>query len=137
MYTLLKQLRKLFKIMVSETAPLSIALGFGIGLYLGLTPLLSAHTILLVALLMVFRINMSAAFCAMAIFKLIGMPLWPTFHRLGVSLLEDPSPSVRYAAVGALQSYPAALEALEARQEEDPTIQRLLQAAVKRHRARR
>lgn len=91
MYTLLQQLRKLFKVMISETAPISIALGLGIGVYLGLTPLLAAHTALLVVLLMVFRINMSAAFCSMAIFKLLGMPLWPSFHTLGASLLDDPS----------------------------------------------
>jgi uncharacterized protein (TIGR03546 family) len=89
--TLLKQFRKLFKVMMSETAPISIGLGLGIGVYLGLTPLLSGHTILLIALLMVFRINMSAAFCSMAIFKLLGMPLWATFHTLGASLLDNPS----------------------------------------------
>jgi uncharacterized protein (TIGR03546 family) len=90
-HTFLKQLRKLFKVMLSETAPISVALGLGIGVYLGLAPLLSGHTILLIALLMVFRINMSAAFCSMAIFKLLGLPLWGTFHTLGASLLDNPS----------------------------------------------
>jgi uncharacterized protein (TIGR03546 family) len=90
-YVLLKSLRKVFKLVVSETAILSISAGFAVGMVLGLTPLLKVHTVLLLALVMIFRINLSAVFTSMGVFKLVGIPLWPTFHGLGASLLSDPA----------------------------------------------
>ena len=87
---LLKMLRSFYKLLISETAPLSIAAGFAAGVLLGFTPLLSPHNLLLAMVIMLLRVNLSAALFSMALFKLVGIPLWGAFHELGWDLLNRP-----------------------------------------------
>jgi len=91
MYLLLRQLRKLYKVIVSETKPSQIAAGFCFGVLLGLTPLLSLHNLLLVAFLLLLRVNISACFLSMGVFKLLSVPLSGAANALGASLLTAKS----------------------------------------------
>ncbi|RMG06907.1 MAG: TIGR03546 family protein [Planctomycetota bacterium] len=85
---IVKQLRKLVRLMLSETAPASIAVGLAAGTFLGLPPLLAAHTLLVVLLVLVFRTNLSATLCSAGLCKLLSLPLAEALHRLGASLLR-------------------------------------------------
>ena len=91
MLTLLKLLRNLYKVVVSETAPLAIASGFVAGMILGLTPLLSFHNLLLLSVVLMLRVNLSAVLLGLAAFKLLTPLLWTPFHAMGTRLLEGPS----------------------------------------------
>ncbi|MGE0706926.1 MAG: TIGR03546 family protein [Planctomycetota bacterium] len=91
MLFLLKQLRALYKVLISETSPVSIASGFATGVILGLTPFLGLHTFLILCAVLMLRINLSAVFITMAVFKLLSIPLWEPFHGLGAALLSADS----------------------------------------------
>lgn len=88
---LLKTLRSLYKLIISETAPLSIASGFACGMVLGLTPFLAPHNILIVMAVLLLRVNLSATLFGWGIFKLVSILLWGAFHELGLSILTDPA----------------------------------------------
>jgi len=91
MFFVLKSLRKVYKLVISETAISSIALGFTLGVILGLTPLLAWHNLPLLVLVLMFRINLSAVLASMGFFKVAAIPLWGTFNELGASLLGEDS----------------------------------------------
>lgn len=90
MFFVLKTLRKLYKVIVSETHPLSIGAGFAAGAILGLTPFFGLHTFLIVCAILMFRINLASTFVSMGLFKLTTVMLWGTFHAFGQSLLTNP-----------------------------------------------
>lgn len=90
MLLLLKTVRKLYKLIVSEAAPISIALGLALGMVLGLTPLLCWHNLLVAVLILMLRVNISASLIGMGAFKVAGIPLWGAFHALGAQLLSKP-----------------------------------------------
>ena len=92
MLTLLKLLQSLVRTLHSEGTPAQIALGFTLGAALGLTPILSAHNLLVVALLAVLNVSFAAGMLAWAVFVPVGFLLDPLFDRLGQRLLlETPS----------------------------------------------
>lgn len=99
---LLKMLRSLYRLLISETAPLSIASGFAAGVILGFTPLLSPHNFLIAMVILLVRVNLSAALFSMATFKLIGVPLWGAFHELGYDLLTRPGLESTWTAIPGL-----------------------------------
>lgn len=87
---LLRYLRSLYRLIISETAPLSIAAGLAAGCVLGLTPLSAPHNLLIAMAILLLRVNLGAALFSMGVFKLLGALLWGAFHELGLSLLTNP-----------------------------------------------
>jgi len=87
-------LRMTFKLLTalnSETDPAQIALGFCFGLILGFTPFLSMHNLLVLFLLLVLRVNISAALLAWGFFAGVAYVLDPLFIKTGEYLLAMPS----------------------------------------------
>ncbi len=84
-------LAKFFKVLNSDAAPWQIALGFAFALFVGLTPFLSLHNILVLLLVFILRVNLSAFFLASAIFSVVAYALDPVSISVGQSLLSSPS----------------------------------------------
>jgi len=85
----LELLAKLFKILRSEGTPNQIAAGFVMGMIIGLTPVFTAHNILLFILIIILKVNIGAALFAFAVFSGVAYLLDPMFHNLGYFLLVD------------------------------------------------
>ena len=56
--------------------------------FLGLSPLLSPHNILLLFLVMVLRINLTMFLLGLGLFKLLAYLLDPVSHQIGLQLLQ-------------------------------------------------
>ena len=92
MLALLKLLQSLVRTLHSEGTPAQIALGFALGAALGLTPIMSAHNLVIFALLAVLNVSFAAGMLAWALFVPVGFLLDPIFDRIGQRLLiETPS----------------------------------------------
>ena len=83
----LKILSKFIKAIESAASPSQIAWGFALGAILGLTPLWSLHNMIVFVLLIVFNINISAAFMAFILFSFFAWMLDPLFHTVGFAVL--------------------------------------------------
>jgi uncharacterized protein (TIGR03546 family) len=88
---LIKLILKFIKIINSEAEPWQIGAGFAVGLFFGLTPLLSLHNALLVVLLLFIRINVTSALVAWGIFTGVSFLTDGLAHRIGSSLLANES----------------------------------------------
>lgn len=88
---MLKLLFKLLTALNSETDPAQISLGFCFGLILGFTPFLSMHNLLVVFLILVLRVNVSAAMLAWGFFAGVAWVIDPLFIHTGEYLLALPS----------------------------------------------
>lgn len=88
---MLELLAKLIKILNAEIAPWQISAGFIFGMILGLTPLFSFSNLIVLLLLLVLRINLTAALLSLVLFSGIGYLLDPIMESLGASLLAHPS----------------------------------------------
>lgn len=91
MLTLLKLLQSLFKTLHSEGTPGQVAAGIMLGAGIGLSPLLSGHNLLLLALLVLLNVSFGGGLLGLALFTLIAFILDPVFDRLGYVLLEAPA----------------------------------------------
>jgi uncharacterized protein (TIGR03546 family) len=78
---------KLIRVMHSDTDPRQIALGFALGMIMGLTPLTSLHNILVIMAILILRTNISAAIISWAFFSLCAVILDPLFHQIGLAIL--------------------------------------------------
>jgi len=67
---ILKLVRKFFRGLAGAESPAQIALGFGLGLMLGLVPFASGLAIALIAVILVFKVSFPFAFGAMAVAQL-------------------------------------------------------------------
>lgn len=88
MTLLLKQIFGLLKLLNSETGTNQIAAGVAAGFILGMTPSLSLQSILIYILLLLFRIQIGAAFIAAFFFSFIAWALDPVFISTGEKILE-------------------------------------------------
>ncbi len=88
MLSLLKLLQSLFQTLHSEGTPRQVAAGLMLGAGIGLTPLLSAHNLLLFAALVLLNVSFGGGMLGMALFTPLGFLLDPLFHRVGLALLE-------------------------------------------------
>lgn len=88
MTLLLKQLFQLVKLLNSETGTHQIAWGVAFGFVLGMTPSFSLQTIVVFLILLLFRVQMGAAFVAAFFFKFVAYLLDPVFNRVGSAVLE-------------------------------------------------
>ena len=89
MLALLKLLQSLIKTLHSEGTPGQVAAGIALGAGLGLTPLMSAHNLVLIALILVLNVSFGGAMLGWALFAPLGFILDPLFDRLGRLLLLD------------------------------------------------
>lgn len=87
MFTLLA---KCLKILNSETDPGQISLALCFAMAMGLSPLLSVYSLIILFVVLFIRVNLSAFLLGWALFSLIGYALDPLFHSLGLSILNSP-----------------------------------------------
>lgn len=83
----LKILSKFVKVLRSNASPNQIAWGFALGAILGLTPFWSLHNLFLIILIILLKINISAALLGLVLFGFIALLLDPLFHFLGFYVL--------------------------------------------------
>lgn len=84
---MLKAAAKLLAVLGSGTAPGQIALGAVLGMVAGLTPLGSAHNLLVLLLLLVLRANVPAFVVVWGVTTGLAYLLDPAFHAVGLALL--------------------------------------------------
>ena len=82
---------KLLKVLNSETAPWQISAGFCLAMIAGLTPLWSPHNLVVLLLILMLRVNLTAALLGWGLFSAIAWMLDPFFHALGYACLTAPA----------------------------------------------
>jgi len=87
MFTL-KILKKIITLFQSDISPDQIAWGFSLGAILGLVPGVFMKMILFIVI-MIFRVNLSSAFLAAALFGIIGLALDPVLDKIGYVVLVN------------------------------------------------
>jgi uncharacterized protein (TIGR03546 family) len=90
MSLLLKQIFSLIKLLNSETGTYQIAAGIACGMILGFSPFFSLQTLLVWALVFLFRIQFGAALVSAFFFKLCSYLFDPAFDIVGTWVLELP-----------------------------------------------
>jgi len=83
----LKLIKKLLKALNAESSPSEIAGGVVLGSILGLTPFFALHNLIVVILLIILKVNISAAIFASIIFGVIGYAVDPLAHLIGQKVL--------------------------------------------------
>jgi uncharacterized protein (TIGR03546 family) len=91
MLTILKLLQSLFKTLHSEGTPGQVAAGIMLGAGIGLTPLLSAHNLVLFAAIVLLNVSFGGGMLGLALFTPLGFVLDPLFDRVGLALLSAPA----------------------------------------------
>ncbi len=91
MLTLLKLLQSLFKTLHSDGTPGQVAAGIMLGAGIGLTPLLSAHNLVLFAAIVLLNVSFGGGMLGLALFTPFGFILDPLFDRIGLALLRQPA----------------------------------------------
>jgi uncharacterized protein (TIGR03546 family) len=90
-YWIVKFIQSLVKALNSEGTPGQIAAGIAFGSCLGLSPLVSLHNLLIVAVILFFRVSVPGATLGWLIFTPVGFLLDPLFDSIGTTLLADTS----------------------------------------------
>lgn len=85
---ILKQLFSFIKLLNSDTGNISLAMGMTCGFILGMTPVLSLHSLLVFLIIFFFRIQLGAALVTAFFFKFVAFLLDPVFHFVGSKVLE-------------------------------------------------
>ena len=85
---ILKQIFAFIKLLNSDTGNISLAAGMTCGFILGMTPVLSLHSLLIFLILFFFRIQIGAALVTAFFFKFIAFALDPVFDMAGQKVLE-------------------------------------------------
>lgn len=85
----IKFLQTLFKALNSDGTPGQVGMGMAIGLAFGLTPLLSLHNLLVLAVAMLTTVSMPGVFLGWAIATPLGFMFDPVFDRLGMAILTQ------------------------------------------------
>lgn len=91
MLTLVKLLQSLFQTLHSEGTPRQVAAGLMLGAGIGLTPLLSAHNLVLFAAIVLLDVSFGGGMLGMALFTPLGFLFDPIFDRIGLALLQAPA----------------------------------------------
>lgn len=82
-------IRKIYKVLAADASPSAIAFGVLFGLILGCVPILSGIGVLLLCSMLIFRVQLSSAFLALAVGKLLSLAgLSLLFMPVGEALLE-------------------------------------------------
>ena len=88
---ILKQIFAFIKLLNSDTGTISLAAGMTCGFILGMTPVLSLHSLIIFMILFFFRIQIGAALITAFFFKFAAFLLDPVFDVVGRKVLEMPS----------------------------------------------
>lgn len=91
MTLLLKQLFNFLKLLNSDTGTNQLAIGLSLGLFLGFAPFLSLQTLLVFAIIFIFRVQLGAAFLSAFFFKFAAYLIDQPAHHLGKAVLESES----------------------------------------------
>ncbi|UOF01239.1 TIGR03546 family protein [Bdellovibrio reynosensis] len=91
MTLLLKQIFAFFRLLNSDTGTNQLAAGLSLGLILGFAPFFSIQTLLVFAIIFIFRVQLGAAFLAAFFFKFVAFLFDTPAHYLGKSVLENES----------------------------------------------
>jgi uncharacterized protein (TIGR03546 family) len=86
---ILKFLQSLIKALNSDGTPGQVAMGMAVGLAFGLTPLLSLHNVLVLAVAMLTTVSFPGVMLGWAIAVPFGFMLDPLFDRVGMALLTN------------------------------------------------
>ena len=106
MLALLKLLKSLVQTLHSDGTPTQIAAGVMLGACLGLTPVMSAHNLLIFALLCVINVSFAAGMLGWALFAPLGFLLDPVFDRIGHALLDAQSLNSLWTALDGMPLVP-------------------------------
>ncbi len=82
---------KLLKALNSEVGPWQIAFAGALAMVIGLTPLWSAHNLIILLLALVFRVHLATFFVFWGVFSGLAYLLDPWFDQIGRQLLTDES----------------------------------------------
>lgn len=85
---ILKQIFAFIKLLNSDTGTISLAAGMTCGFILGMTPVLSLHSLIVFMILFFFRIQIGAALITAFFFKFLAFLLDPLFDVVGRKVLE-------------------------------------------------
>lgn len=88
MTALLQQLFKFFKLLNSDTGTNQLASGLAAGIILGFAPFFSLQTFLVLFLVLIFRVQLGAAFLSAFFFKFVAFLADPAADLLGRWALE-------------------------------------------------
>lgn len=88
---MLKVLLKALKVLNSDVSPNQIAAGFILGFFLGLTPLLSLHNLIILFIICLSRVNIASALLAVLLANVVAYILDPIFNQTGLFLLQHES----------------------------------------------
>ena len=91
MLLILKYVAKLLKALSSEAKPWQLAGGFILGMIIGLTPVMSFHNLVIVALILLIKVNVGMVILAFVVFSGVAYLADPVFHNLGTWFLENTS----------------------------------------------
>jgi uncharacterized protein (TIGR03546 family) len=86
---IIKFLQTLLKALNSDGTPGQVGMGMAIGLAFGLTPLVSLHNLVVLAVAMLTTVSFPGVFLGWAIATPIGFLLDPLFDRIGMALLTN------------------------------------------------
>lgn len=84
---MLNAIAKLLKILNSDADPAQISLALSFALLAGLPPTFSLHTIVILLVVFLLRVNLSAFFLGTAFFSGIAYLADPALHRIGLAVL--------------------------------------------------
>lgn len=96
---MLQLLARLLKALNSEASPGQISCGFVLGMIMGFTPLMSAHNLLLLLIVCLFKVNVSAVLVALGVFSAIAYLLDPVFISIGADILNAPAMQAQWTAM--------------------------------------
>lgn len=88
MTLLLKQIFNFLKLLNSDTGTKQLAAGLSLGLILGFAPFFSIQTLIVFAIIFVFRVQIGAAFLSAFFFKFVAFLFDQPAHYLGKAVLE-------------------------------------------------
>lgn len=83
----LKLLKQIIVIFQTDISPNQVAWGFALGAILGLVPNMFMKLVLFIVIMM-FRVNISAAFLAWAVYEILSFALDPLFDVIGYQILS-------------------------------------------------
>jgi uncharacterized protein (TIGR03546 family) len=91
MTLIIKQLLQMIKLLHSENGTHQLAIGLTLGTFLGFSPFLSLQTILIFFIILVFNVQVGAAFLSAFFFKFVAFLIDPAADWLGKRTLENQS----------------------------------------------
>jgi uncharacterized protein (TIGR03546 family) len=99
--TLIKLVQSLVKALNSDGTPRQVAAGVALGAVLGLTPLMSVHNLVMVAVIVLLNVSLPGALLGWLLATPFGFMLDPAFDALGRWLLLDVAALAPFWAWGA------------------------------------